>query len=126
MNLLKDLQDQFGMSFLLIAHNLATVRYLAHRVAVMYLGQIVEQADAEALFTKKLHPYTQALIAAAKLVRPGDEPVQLLSVDIPSPSAPPPGCRYSTRCSKAFDRCFHEAPELREHEPNHWAACHLY
>ncbi|MBI4183589.1 MAG: ATP-binding cassette domain-containing protein [Proteobacteria bacterium] len=126
MNLLKEIQDRFGMSFLLIAHNLATVRYLAHRVAVMYLGQIVEQAEAEELFTRPLHPYTQALIAAARLLRPGEEPPPVLSGDIPSPSAPPPGCRFSTRCPKAFGRCFSEAPAPRELAPGHRAACHLY
>lgn len=127
MNLLKDTQDRFGMSFLLIAHNLATVRYLAHRVAVMYFGQIVEHADSEELFTRPLHPYTQALIASARMLRPGEKPPPALAGDTPSPSvAPRPGCRFSSRCPKAFDRCFTESPPLKEHAPRHWAACHLY
>ena len=127
MNLLKDLQERFGMAYLLIAHNLATVRYLSHRVAVMYLGQIVESAPAEALFTKPLHPYTKALISAAVPVRPGEEREEiLLSGEVPSPTNPPPGCRFHPRCPFAFDRCSREVPQLRELASRHTAACHLY
>jgi oligopeptide/dipeptide ABC transporter ATP-binding protein len=127
MNLLKDLQDRFHVSYLLIAHNLATVRYLCHDVAVMYLGQIVEHAKSEELFTKPLHPYTQALISAATPARPDEEvkPI-VLEGEIPSPTNPPPGCRFHTRCPFAFDRCRVEVPALRELAPGHVAACHLY
>jgi oligopeptide/dipeptide ABC transporter ATP-binding protein len=127
MNLLKDLQARHGMSYLLIAHNLATVRYLCHRVAVMYLGQIVEAAPAESLFTRPLHPYTKALISAALPVRPGaDAEAIVLPGEVPSPTAPPPGCRFHPRCPVAFDRCRAEVPALRELGPGHRAACHLY
>jgi len=127
MNLLKDLQEQFGMAYLLIAHNLATVRYLSHRVAVMYLGKIVESAPAEELFINPLHPYTQALISAALPTRPGEQRREiLLSGEVPSPTNPPPGCRFHPRCPLAFDRCSQEVPQLRELAPGHRAACHLY
>jgi len=127
MNLFKDLQEQFGMAYLLIAHNLATVRYLSHRVAVMYLGSIVESAPSEALFTHPLHPYTRALISAALPIRPGEEREEiLLSGEVPSPTNPPAGCRFHSRCPLAFARCSEEAPELRELAPGHLAACHVY
>jgi len=127
MNLLKDLQARYGMSYLLIAHNLATVRYLCHRVAVMYLGQIVEEAAAEPLFTRPLHPYTKALISAALPVRPDAEgDAIVLPGEVPSPTAPPPGCRFHPRCPFVMDRCRVEVPALREHAPAHRAACHLY
>jgi oligopeptide/dipeptide ABC transporter ATP-binding protein len=127
MNLLKDLQEQFGMAYLLIAHNLATVRYLSQRVAVMYLGQIVESATAEALFTTPLHPYTKALISAALPTRPGeDRDAILLSGEVPSPTNPPAGCRFHPRCPLASDRCSQEEPRLRELTAGHRAACHLY
>ncbi|MBI3328401.1 MAG: ATP-binding cassette domain-containing protein [Nitrospinae bacterium] len=127
MNLLKDLQERFGMAYLLIAHNLATVRYLSHRVAVMYLGQIVESAPAEEMFTNPLHPYTKALISAAVPVRPGEEREEiLLSGEVPSPTNPPLGCRFHPRCPFAFDRCSREVPQLRELAPGHQVACHLY
>jgi oligopeptide transport system ATP-binding protein len=127
MNLLKDLQERFGTAYLLIAHNLATVRYLSHRVAVMYFGQIVEESAARELFEHPLHPYTQALISAAQPARPGDKAATLLvGSDLPSPTDPPSGCRFRTRCPHAFDRCTHEVPALRELAPGHRAACHLY
>jgi oligopeptide/dipeptide ABC transporter ATP-binding protein len=127
MNLFKDLQEQFGMAYLLIAHDLATVRYLSHRVAVMYLGSIVESAQSEALFTHPLHPYTKALISAALPIRPGEEREEiLLSGEVPSPTNPPAGCRFHSRCPLAFDRCSREIPELRELAPGHLAACHVY
>lgn len=126
MNLLKDLQEQYGMAYLLIAHNLATVRYLSHTVAVMYLGEIVESAPAEELFTNPMQPYTKALISAAVPVRPGEQRAEiLLSGDLPSPTNPPPGCRFHTRCPFAFERCPLEVPPLREVSPGHMVACHL-
>ena len=127
MNLLKDLQSEFGMSYLLIAHDLATVRYLSHRVGVMYLGQIVEEASSEELFTNPLHPYTKALISASLPVRFEEQTESIiLQGEVPSPTNPPPGCRFHTRCPFAFDRCSVEIPEVRELAPGHMAACHLY
>jgi oligopeptide/dipeptide ABC transporter ATP-binding protein len=127
MNLLKDLQDRHGMSYLLIAHNLATVRYLSHRVAVMYLGQIVEEAAVEDLFTDPLHPYTKALISAALPTQPGEQSAPIiLGGEAPSPIDPPSGCRFRTRCPFAFERCQTEQPEFRELAAGHSAACHLY
>ena len=127
MNLLKDLQTQFKMAYLLIAHDLATVRYLSHRVAVMYLGQIVERAPAEEFFERPLHPYAKALLAAALRARPGETQTGLLlEGDPPSPTNPPAGCRFHPRCPFAFERCRQEEPKLRELAPGHEAACHLY
>jgi len=127
MNLLKDLQESHGVSYLLIAHNLATVRFLSHRVAVMYLGEIVEEAASRELFTNPLHPYTQALISASLPVHSkGNREEIVLSGEVPSPTTPPPGCRFHTRCPFAFDRCSHIVPELRELAPGHKVACHLY
>ena len=105
MNLLKDLQDQLNLSYLVIAHNLATVRYMSHTVAIMYLGEIVEYGEAEELFLNPLHPYTKALISASVLTLPEDETEEvqqiILSGEMPSPLNPPPGCRFHTRCSEA-------------------------
>ena len=126
MNLLKDLQREHTMSYLLIAHNLATLRYLSHRVAVMYLGQIVEEAASAELFENPRHPYTRALISAALPARPDAAHERIvLPGEVPSPAAPPSGCRFHTRCPVAFDRCPVEAPVLREVSPGHRAACHL-
>jgi len=117
MNLLRDLQVKHNLSYLVIAHNLATVRYMSHSVAIMYLGQIVEYGEAEKLFEQPLHPYTKALISASLLTLPedgGEEPKQIvLSGEIPSPLNPPPGCRFHTRCDEARDMCSGAVPELR-------------
>jgi oligopeptide/dipeptide ABC transporter ATP-binding protein len=127
MNLLKDLQDRLGIAYLLIAHNMATVRYLSHRMAVMYVGRIVEAGASEDLFTAPLHPYTQALISAAAANQPGSAQDQIiLSGDVPSPANPPSGCRFHPRCPKVFSPCSTEAPQLREMAPGHFVACHLY
>jgi oligopeptide/dipeptide ABC transporter ATP-binding protein len=127
MNLLKDLQARFEMAYLLIAHDLATVRYLSDRVAVMYLGQVVEHGPSEALFIQPLHPYTRALLAAALPSRPGERQNEiLLEGEAPSPTNPPPGCRFHPRCPFAFDRCRREAPVMRELAPGHAASCHLH
>jgi oligopeptide transport system ATP-binding protein len=127
MNLLKDIQERLGVAYLLVAHDLATVRYLSHRLIVMYLGEIVEAGRSEAVFSKPLHPYTQALISAALPARPGDRSTGvILSGDLPSPTNPPPGCRFHTRCPMAFDRCRGEKPVLRELAPGQTVACHLY
>ena len=127
MNLLKDLQHRFGMAYLLIAHDLSTVRYLTQRVIVMYMGEIVEQHTSAAIFSHPLHPYTRALISAALPARAGapDEEI-VLSSEVPSPTDPPPGCRFHTRCPFAFARCPAEKPELRDVGGGHMVACHLY
>jgi oligopeptide/dipeptide ABC transporter ATP-binding protein len=127
MNLLKDLQARFGMAYLLIAHDLATVRYLAHRVVVMYLGEVVEQQTSAELFARPLHPYTKALISAAVPVKAGATDEQIvLSSELPSPTDPPPGCRFHTRCPFAFDRCRLEKPALRDVDAGRLVACHLH
>ena len=116
MNLLKDLQAKHNLSYLVIAHNLATVRYMSHSVAIMYLGQIVEYGQAEELFERPLHPYTRALISASLLTLPeenGQEKEQIiLSGEMPSPLNPPPGCRFHTRCTETQDICSRVEPEL--------------
>ena len=126
MNLLKDLQDQYGIAYLLVAHNLATVRYLSHRVVAMYAGQIVEQGDSVEVFSNPAHPYTQALISAATPIRPGEDQESIvLSGEVPSPINPPLGCRFHPRCRFAIERCKREVPLLQEQAPGHLAACHL-
>jgi peptide/nickel transport system ATP-binding protein len=127
MNLLKDLQEQYNVSYLLIAHNLATVRYMAHQTAVMYLGQIVEYAETEELYQNPLHPYTKALFSAALPSHPDliHEDI-VLTGEVPSPINPPRGCRFHPRCPFAMDRCAEEAPEEKEVAPGHRVACHLY
>jgi oligopeptide transport system ATP-binding protein len=125
-NLLKDVQSRTGVSYLLISHSLATVHYLCTRVAVMYLGQIVELAPADALFSGPLHPYTRLLIEAGRW-RAGDElDEQNISSEMPSPTAPPPGCRFNTRCPCVMPRCRTEPPRLRALAPDHLVRCHLY
>jgi oligopeptide/dipeptide ABC transporter ATP-binding protein len=127
MNLLVDLQRQYQVSYLLIAHHLATTRYMAHEVAVMYLGKIVERARTKELFRSPLHPYTKALFSAALPSHPDIEREEIiLAGEVPSPIDPPRGCRFHPRCPFAMPRCATETPELKEHAPNHWAACHLY
>jgi oligopeptide transport system ATP-binding protein len=126
MNLLKSMQRTYGLSYLLVAHNLATVRFISHRVGVMYLGRLVEEADSEELFSNPLHPYTAALIAAARPARGFREDEIVLSGEPPSPTAPPPGCAFHPRCPWAFDECPRLAPPLREVRPGHWVRCHLY
>jgi oligopeptide/dipeptide ABC transporter ATP-binding protein len=117
MNLLKDLQEKHNLSYLVIAHNLATVRYMSHSVAIMYLGQIVEYGETEALFERPLHPYTRALISASLLSLPEDNGQEMkqiiLSGEMPSPLNPPSGCRFHTRCEDARDICSRVEPELK-------------
>jgi oligopeptide transport system ATP-binding protein len=127
MNLLRNLQEQYGVSFLLIAHNLATVRYMSHQVGVMYLGKMVEEAPTRELFTNPMHPYTKALISASLPSHPDMQREDIvLSGEVPSPLNPPSGCAFHPRCPFVLDRCSEDMPELRELEPNHFVSCHLY
>jgi len=125
-NLLGDLQKEFGLSYLFIAHDIAVVEHISHRIAVMYLGKIVELADRARLFSRPQHPYTEALLSAVPVPDPDAAKKRIiLKGDVPSPINPPPGCRFHTRCPYAFDRCAKEEPEMREVLPGHFAACHL-
>jgi len=125
-NLLVDLQREFGLSYLFVAHDLAVVEHISHRVAVMYLGRIVELTSKRALFSNPLHPYTEALLAAVPVPDPTIQRKRLiLAGDVPSPIKLPTGCRFHTRCPYAFDRCRVEEPQLKEATPAHWVACHL-
>jgi len=127
MNLLKDLQGEYNVGYLLIAHNLATVRYMAHQTAVMYLGQVVEYADTEELYQNPLHPYTKALFSAALPSHPDMIREEIvLSGEVPSPINPPSGCRFHPRCPFAMDKCSVEAPVDQEASPGHRVSCHLY
>lgn len=127
MNLLKDLQEEHNVSYLLIAHHLATVRYMCHQVAVMYLGQIVEYADSKQLFDNPLHPYTKALMSAALPSHPDIQQEEtILPGEVPSPLNPPAGCRFHPRCPVAMDRCAVEIPVEKEVEPGHRVSCHLF
>lgn len=126
LNLLEDLQEKLGMAYLFIAHDLAVVQHMANRVAVMYLGKIVELARRDDLFQNPLHPYTVGLMGAV----PVPDPVlkrekKIILGDIPSPSAPPPGCAFNTRCPEAQKLCREAEPELKEVEPGHFCRCHF-
>ena len=127
LNLLKELQSSHSLSYLLIAHNLATVRYMSHRVGVMYLGKIVEESSPDELFSNPLHPYTKALISASLPADPRRQREEMvLTGEVPSPLNPPSGCTFHTRCPFVTDRCQVEVPEYREIELGHPVACHLY
>ncbi len=125
LNLLRDIQQRFELALVFISHNLGVVRHISHRIAVMYLGQVVELAEQDALFSRPQHPYTAALIAAVPEPDPAtaDQNAPLLG-EIPSPIAPPPGCHFHTRCPVARDDCRQIAPDLRPLDESHWARCH--
>jgi len=127
-NLLIDLQQEFELSYLFIAHDLAVVEHISDRIAVMYLGRIVELADTADLFSRPLHPYSEALLSAVPVPDPDADRGGriILSGDVPSPIKPPSGCHFHTRCPYAMNRCRVEAPPFREVERGRWAACHLH
>ena len=127
-NLLMDLQDEFQLSYLFVAHDLAVVEHISHRVAVMYLGRIVEMTDKTSLFEMPLHPYTEALLSAVPIPRASARARTriILTGDVPSPINPPSGCHFHARCPYAMPRCKVDVPELREVVPGHLASCHLH
>lgn len=128
-NLLKNLQEEHGFTYMFIAHDLNIVKYISDRIAVMYLGNLVELADSDEIYEHTLHPYSQALLDAVPIPDPEKESLKerkLLSGDVPSPINPKPGCPFAGRCPKATEACRTTSPELKEVRPNHFVACHLY
>jgi oligopeptide/dipeptide ABC transporter ATP-binding protein len=127
MNLIKDLQEKLGLSYLLIAHDLGVVRYMSTAIGVMYLGKIVEHGTSERLYSSPLHPYTQALLSAALPSHPDIQREEIvLAGEVPSPLNPPRGCRFHPRCWRRMSVCSEVEPELKEQRSEHKVACHLY
>jgi peptide/nickel transport system ATP-binding protein/oligopeptide transport system ATP-binding protein len=126
LNILKDLQKEFGLTYLFIAHNLSVVEHISDRVAVMYLGKMVELTERDALYREPLHPYTKALLSAIPVPHPDVKRDRtILKGDVPSPLNPPKGCRFHTRCPIAVAQCSQEEPAFKEARPGHWVACWL-
>ena len=128
-NLLEDLQEELGLTYLFIAHDLSVVRHISDRIAVMYLGKIVELADRDALYANPMHPYTQALLSAVPIPDPVIESKRqriILEGDVPSPANPPKGCHFNTRCPRAMDVCRQQEPPFKDYGDGHYAACFLY
>lgn len=127
LNLMQDLQDEMGLSYLFITHDLSVVKHVSNDICVMYLGKVVERCATEELFQNTYHPYTQALLSAIPIPIPhAAENRILLKGELTSPINPKPGCRFAPRCSKAKEECFESSPDFREVAPNHLVACHLY
>ncbi|WP_434309390.1 ABC transporter ATP-binding protein [Hominifimenecus sp. rT4P-3] len=125
LNLMLDLQDEYGLTYIFITHDMSVVKYISHRICVMYLGQMVEHCESETLFERPLHPYTKALLSAIPIPDLFHEKKRiLLEGELSSPINPKPGCRFAPRCPYAKDICRREVPKLREIEKNHWTACH--
>jgi oligopeptide transport system ATP-binding protein len=126
LNLMMDIQEKFGLAYLFIAHDLSVIRHMAHRVAIMYLGKIVEMTDKNELFEKPLHPYTEALLSSVPSFKPKDKDRILLRGDVPSPLNPPPGCHFHPRCHRVLSICSKVKPKLIELVDGHFVSCHLY
>ncbi|MDI6761649.1 MAG: dipeptide ABC transporter ATP-binding protein [Thermodesulfobacteriota bacterium] len=127
LNLMKQLQKELGLTYLFISHNISVIRHISDRVAVMYLGKIVEMAEKRTLFQSPAHPYTKALLAAVPSLDPRRKRAEIiLEGDVPSPINPPSGCRFHTRCQYTLQKCFEEEPFPRQVEDTRWVACHLY
>lgn len=127
-NMLEDMQEELGLTYLFIAHDLSVVRHISNRIGVMYLGALVELGESYELNRNPIHPYTKTLLSAVPVPDPQLSRSRqriVLEGDIPSPIAPPSGCRFHTRCPYAMEKCSKEIPVFKEHEPGHWAACHL-
>ncbi|MNI80768.1 Oligopeptide transport ATP-binding protein OppF [compost metagenome] len=123
---MQDLQERFGLTYMFISHDLSVVKFISDRVAVMYLGKVVELAPTKELFERPLHPYTKALMSAVPVPEPGRRKERVvIRGDVPSPENPPPGCTFHTRCPLASDICRQQVPELREVSPGVRAACHF-
>jgi oligopeptide/dipeptide ABC transporter ATP-binding protein len=125
-NLMEELQEQMGLTYLFIAHDLSMVRHISDRMAVMYLGKVVELTDRDEIYDNPLHPYTQALMSAVPVPDPEIEEKRqriILEGDLPSPANPPSGCNFNTRCPVAMEECFAGEPEFKEVTPGHWVAC---
>jgi oligopeptide transport system ATP-binding protein len=126
LNLMMDIRDRDGLAYMFVSHDLSIIKYLSDRVAVMYLGKIVEMADKEEFFRNPLHPYTEALLSAIASLRPDGRNRILLTGDVPSPLNPPSGCRFHTRCHRVMPVCPQVEPELTQSAPGHYVSCHLY